>query len=209
MDEDSSPDDLRAGGGRRRGSAACSVPDSARRIVDQGRSSPGSRSLPFFDRSGSVHAERLKQQGRLFPPFIFEMLTSTRRLRVSGFLVELTQRTHSQRAIGVISFHRLWIFGGAAARAVARSWGTPGSDRSVDGHLPARGQILARRLRQPQHRRGADRGQRGIEANGRSLGALSHCRLSSCVPDTAPDGDTVIECVTVDTLPREFPDAGP
>jgi hypothetical protein len=43
------------------------------RMVDQGRSSPGSRSLPFFDRSGSVHADRLKQQGRLFPLFIFEM----------------------------------------------------------------------------------------------------------------------------------------
>jgi hypothetical protein len=67
---------------------------------------PGSKSLPLFDRSGSVHAERLKQQGRLFSPFIFEMLTSTRRLRVSGFFVALTQRTHSQRAIGVISFHR-------------------------------------------------------------------------------------------------------
>src|SRR4029077_18636960 len=61
---------------------------------------PGSKSLPLFDRSGSVHAERLKQQGRLFSPFIFEMLTSTRRLRVSGFFVALTQRTHSQRAIG-------------------------------------------------------------------------------------------------------------
>ena len=73
---------------------------------DQGRSSPGSRSLPFFDRSGSVHAERSKQQGRLLPLFIFEMLTSTRRVRVSGFFVALTQRTHSQRAIGVISFHR-------------------------------------------------------------------------------------------------------
>jgi hypothetical protein len=59
-----------------------------------------------------VHAERLKQQGRLFPLSIFEMLTSTRRLRVSGFFVALTQRTHSQRAIGVISFHRFWIFCG-------------------------------------------------------------------------------------------------
>jgi MmgE/PrpD C-terminal domain len=108
-----------------------SFPASARRIVDQGRSSPGSRSLPFFDRSGSVHAERLKQQGRLFPLFIFEMLTSTRRLRVSGFVVALTQRTHSQRAIGVISFHRFWIFGGAATRAVARSWGTLGSGQSL------------------------------------------------------------------------------
>ena len=67
-------------------------------------------SLPFFDRFGSVHAARLKQQGRRFPLFIFEILTSTRRLRVSGFWVALTQRTHSQRAIGVIPFHRSWIF---------------------------------------------------------------------------------------------------
>jgi hypothetical protein len=59
-----------------------------------------------------VHAERLKQQGRLFPLFIFEMLTSTRRLRVSGFFVALTQRTHSHRAIGVIWFHMSWIFCG-------------------------------------------------------------------------------------------------
>ena len=107
------------------------VPDSARRIVNQERSSPGSRSLPFFDRSGSVHADRLKQQGRLFPLCIFEMLTSTRRLRVSGFFVASTQRTHSQRAIGVISFHRFWIFCGAATRAVARSWGTLGSGQSL------------------------------------------------------------------------------
>ena len=78
-----------------------------------------------------MHAERLKQQGRLFPLFIFEMLTSTRRLRVSGFLVALTQRTHSQRAIGVISFHRFWILRGAAARAAARSWGTLGSGHSL------------------------------------------------------------------------------
>ena len=65
-----------------------------------------SGSLPFLDRYGSVHAARLKQQGRRFPLFIFDMLTSTRRLRVSGFLVAFTQRTHSQRAIGVISCHR-------------------------------------------------------------------------------------------------------
>ena len=68
-----------------------------------------SMSLPFFDRSGSVQAARLKQQGRRFPLFIFEMVTSTRRLRVPGFWVALTQRTHSQRAIGVISLHRSWI----------------------------------------------------------------------------------------------------
>src|ERR1700733_7793501 len=110
---------------------SCRVRDSARRIVDQGRSSAGSRSWPFFDRFGSVQAARLKQEGRRFPLFSFEMLTSTRRLRVSGFFVALTQRTHSQRAIGVISFHRSWISCGAAARAAARSWGTLGSGQSL------------------------------------------------------------------------------
>jgi hypothetical protein len=84
-------------------------------------------SLLFFDKLGSVHEARLKQQGRRFPLFIFEMLTSTRRLRVSGLGVALTQRTHSQRAIGVIPFHRSWIFGGAAVRAASRSLGTFGS----------------------------------------------------------------------------------
>jgi hypothetical protein len=46
--------------------------------------------LPFFERSGSVHAERSKQQGLRLPLFIFEIVTSTRRLRVSGFLVAFT-----------------------------------------------------------------------------------------------------------------------
>ena len=77
-----------------------------------------SRSLPFLDSWGSVQAERLKQQGLRLPLFIFEMVTSTRRWRVSGLLVALTQRTHSQRAIGVMAFQRSWIFSGAAARAV-------------------------------------------------------------------------------------------
>jgi len=54
-----------------------------------------SRSLPFLDSSGSVHAERSKQHGRRLPFLIFEMLTSTRRWRVAGFLVAATQRTHS------------------------------------------------------------------------------------------------------------------
>ena len=62
-------------------------------------------SFPFFERSGSVHAARLKQHGRRFPLCIFEMLTSTRRWRVPGFRVAFTHRTHSQRAIGVMSFH--------------------------------------------------------------------------------------------------------
>src|ERR1700732_4232039 len=92
-------------------------------------------SRPFFDRFGSVHAARLKQQGRRFPLFIFEILTSTRRLRVSGFWVALTQRTHSQRAIGVTSFHRSWIFLGAVARVVSRSCGTFGSGHSLSDSI--------------------------------------------------------------------------
>src|SRR3984893_14700247 len=83
-----------------------------------------SLSFPFFERFGSVHAARLKQQGRRFPLYIFEILTSTRRLRVSGSRVALTQRTHSQRAIGVMLFQRSWIFRGDAARAISRSRGT-------------------------------------------------------------------------------------
>src|SRR6202047_4375262 len=88
-------------------------------------------SLPFFDRFGSVHPARFKQQGRRFPLFIFEMLTSTRRLRVAAFGVALTQRTHSQRAIGVMPVHRSRIFCGAAASAVERSCGMFGSGHSL------------------------------------------------------------------------------
>jgi hypothetical protein len=95
----------------------------------------GSMSLPFFDRFGSVHAARLKQQGRRFPLCIFEILTSTRRLRVSGFWVALIQRTHSQRAIGVMPFQRFWIFCGAVARAASRSCGTFGSGQSLRGSI--------------------------------------------------------------------------
>ena len=76
-----------------------------------------STSVPFFDRSGSVHAARSKQQGRRLPDRSFEIPTWMRRLRVSGFLVALIQRTHSQRAIGVMSSHNSEI-SGASARAV-------------------------------------------------------------------------------------------
>jgi hypothetical protein len=41
-----------------------------------------STSMPFFDRSGSVHDARSKQQGRRLPDRSFEMPTSTRRSRV-------------------------------------------------------------------------------------------------------------------------------
>src|SRR5215469_1462895 len=95
----------------------------------------GTISLPLLDTYGSVQAARSKQQGRRFPLFIFDILTSTRRRRVSGFLVAFTQRTHSQRAIGVMSSHRSWIFCGAAARAASKSCGTSGSGQSLVGSI--------------------------------------------------------------------------
>jgi hypothetical protein len=101
--------------------------------TSSGTNHADSISLPLLDRFGSVHAARLKQQGRRFPLFIFEMVTSTRRLRVSRFGVALIQRTHSHRAMGVMSSHTSWIFRGAAARAVSRSRGTFASGHSLSG----------------------------------------------------------------------------
>ena len=73
------------------------------------------------------------QQGRRLPLFIFEMLTSTLRSRVSGLSAAFTHRTHSHRAIGVMSLQTPLIFGGAEASAKARSGGTFGSGR-LPGH---------------------------------------------------------------------------
>jgi hypothetical protein len=87
-----------------------SVAQSARQAADSHAVVEGSSSLPLAERSGSVQDARSKQQGRRFPLFIFEIVTSTRRLRVSAFLVAFTQRTHSQRAIGVMSRQSAWIF---------------------------------------------------------------------------------------------------
>ena len=78
-----------------------------------------------------MQAERSKQQGRRFPLLNFEMLTSTRRLRVSGFLVALTHRTHSHRAMGVIACQRSRSSSGAAERPLLRSGGTRGSGHSL------------------------------------------------------------------------------
>jgi hypothetical protein len=60
-----------------------------------------------------------------------EVLTSTRRWRVGGFAVAFTQRTHSQRAIGVMPFHISRICFGAAARACIKLVGMSGSGQSV------------------------------------------------------------------------------
>lgn len=59
-----------------------------------------------------MHEDRSNQQGRRFPLSSFEMLTSTRRCRVWGLLVACTQRTHSHRAIGVMSCHTSRISAG-------------------------------------------------------------------------------------------------
>jgi len=67
----------------------------------------GSISLPFLDTSGLVQAARLKQQGRRFPLFIFDILTSTRpssRVRVSWS--HLPSEPIPSAPIGVMSFHR-------------------------------------------------------------------------------------------------------
>jgi len=118
----------------------------------------------------------LNQQGRRLPFFIFERLTATRRLRVSGFLVALTHRTHSQRASQVRRHARLGpVFGrrhldrdriagagggGPLQAAVDAHPMTGGSiglqhrlkrvpvERSADRHLTTRRQGFARRLRE-------------------------------------------------------------
>ncbi len=77
---------------------------------------------------------RLKQHGLRFPALNFESVVSIRRLRVSGFFVEPIQRIQSQRAIGVISIHRVFACG-EEARAVFKSSGTLGSGHSLAGSI--------------------------------------------------------------------------
>lgn len=96
--------------------------------------SVGSRSTPFFDTYGSVHRLRLKQHGLRIPDLSFENATSIRRLRVSWRAVALIQRIQSQRAIVVISIHRLCACG-SAARALFKSSGTWGSVHSLAGSI--------------------------------------------------------------------------
>src|SRR3990167_11539334 len=90
------------------------------------------RRTPLFDTDGSVHMLRLKQHGLRSPAISFEHAISIRRMRVSGCFVDPIQRIQSQRAIGVISVHRVcacWT----PARAVFTSSGTLGSGHSLVG----------------------------------------------------------------------------
>ena len=86
----------------------------------------GATSFPFFERSGSVHAERSKQQGRRFPEASLLGMLSILRLRVSDCLAESTHIIKSFRASGGRSFHRAIAFG-AVAKTLRRSVGTLGS----------------------------------------------------------------------------------
>ena len=54
----------------------------ARMLGERPVAYPLSASLPFFAKSGSVHAERLKQHGRRLPLLILEIETSTSRCHV-------------------------------------------------------------------------------------------------------------------------------
>ncbi len=94
----------------------------------------GSSSMPLFDTEGSVHELRLKQQGLRLPAFIFESATPMRFLRVSKFLVEPIQRIHSQRAMGVISFHVSNAVG-EFVNSFFKSAGTFGSGHSLIGSI--------------------------------------------------------------------------
>ena len=92
------------------------------------------KSTPLFDTLGSVQRVRLKQHGLRFPALSIANVFSIRRLRVSGFLVEPIQRIQSQRAIGVISIHRVFACG-VATRAVFKSSGILGSGQTLAGSI--------------------------------------------------------------------------
>jgi hypothetical protein len=73
-----------------------------------------------------------KQQSLRFPQESMSHAFSIRRLRVSGCLAELIEKTQSRRAIGVMSCHSACA-SGATARALRRSIGT-----LISGSSPAR-----------------------------------------------------------------------
>ena len=130
-----------------------------------------SASTPFLASSGSVQAARSKQQGRRFPERSFEMPTSTRRLRVSGFLVVVIQRTHSQRAMGVMSLHSSQTSGASASAA-----------REIGRNVRLR--PLLARLQLDQQRSPAP----GVSAARSSPSSLSQCPRRPSGSRTARNG---------------------
>ena len=213
---------------------------------------------------GRYRRERLKQQGRLFPLFIFEMLTSTcaacARVRVlrgvdpahpfparhrGGLVPQVLDLLRGRRPeppqdLGVITLgsgqslvtsmssvasspgRRCQQRAAACHRPSSSGQNFPSGSSTVWNSTPlivprvrpparARAGSLLAVFRQPHHSRRVDRGQRGVEANGRSLRALSHRRPSSLpfriygTPTATPSSSTLSRF----TLRREFPGAGP
>jgi len=79
-----------------------------------------------------IHLIPGKQHNRRFPDASMSHAFSIRRLRVSGCLAELIEKTQSLRAIGVMSSHPACA-SGAASRALRKSIGT-----LISGSSPAR-----------------------------------------------------------------------
>src|SRR5258708_26921414 len=77
---------------------------------------------------------RLKQHGLLIPLCNFDSETLILFSRVTSLLVEPIQRTHSQRAIGVVSIHVAYA-SVVDISASFISFGTTGSGHSFDGTI--------------------------------------------------------------------------
>ncbi len=77
------------------------------------------------------HILRLKQHGLFIPLFNFESDTLILFSRVTSLLVEPIQRTHSQRAIGVVPNHVVYE-SLLDERAFFISFGITGSGQSFD-----------------------------------------------------------------------------
>src|SRR3989344_8561156 len=92
----------------------------------------GTRSAPLFDREGSEHRLRLKQQGRRIPLLSLSSATFICFWRVSEVLTARIHRIQSQRARGVISFHKASAVGETNS-AFFKSSGTSGSIHSLVG----------------------------------------------------------------------------
>ncbi len=76
----------------------------------------------FLKRDYVRWGQPIQQQGRRMPPFILETALAMRIPRVSAFLPDVTQHTHSLRASGEMSSQSCCTFG-IAASACFRSCG--------------------------------------------------------------------------------------
>lgn len=89
-------------------------------------------STQLWETEGSEQRLRLEQHGRLMPRLSLKMATLICFWRVSSVLTARIQRIQSQRASGVISFHKAWAFGESDS-AFFKSAGASGSIHSLVG----------------------------------------------------------------------------